>query len=260
MGNLPRVLPDGRPRRDRLGGVGAAAGLRAGSRRHVDEEELRRVFNLGIGYCAVVPAPAGDELVIGRIEARDRRARLRRGHEPAGADRRRAADRRRRLEPRRASRRSSARAAPAIAAAIFALGDYPDRDARDLAMADWLEEQRRATSSSAPATCSCCTPASSSASRNRIVNVHPSLLPAFPGARRDRGRARRRRRDDRRHRAPRRRGRRHRAGAPPGARAGASRARPRRCTTASRRSSTGCCPRWYGSCSPAACRSTGGRS
>jgi phosphoribosylformylglycinamidine cyclo-ligase len=36
--------------------------------RHVDEEELRRVFNLGIGYCAVVPDP-GDALVIGRIEA-----------------------------------------------------------------------------------------------------------------------------------------------------------------------------------------------
>jgi phosphoribosylformylglycinamidine cyclo-ligase len=34
--------------------------------RHVDEDELRRVFNLGIGYCAVVP-DAGGELVIGRI-------------------------------------------------------------------------------------------------------------------------------------------------------------------------------------------------
>ena len=34
--------------------------------RHVDEEELRRVFNLGIGYCAVVPEPGGD-LVIGRV-------------------------------------------------------------------------------------------------------------------------------------------------------------------------------------------------
>jgi phosphoribosylaminoimidazole (AIR) synthetase len=34
--------------------------------RHVDEEELRRVFNLGIGFCAVVP-DAGEELVIGRI-------------------------------------------------------------------------------------------------------------------------------------------------------------------------------------------------
>jgi phosphoribosylformylglycinamidine cyclo-ligase len=35
--------------------------------RHVDEDELRRVFNLGIGFCAVVADPA-DELVIGRIE------------------------------------------------------------------------------------------------------------------------------------------------------------------------------------------------
>ena len=35
--------------------------------RHVDEDELRRVFNLGIGYVAVVPDP-GDALVIGRIE------------------------------------------------------------------------------------------------------------------------------------------------------------------------------------------------
>jgi phosphoribosylformylglycinamidine cyclo-ligase len=34
--------------------------------RHVDEEELRRVFNLGIGYCAVVP-DSGDALEIGRI-------------------------------------------------------------------------------------------------------------------------------------------------------------------------------------------------
>jgi phosphoribosylformylglycinamidine cyclo-ligase len=34
--------------------------------RHVDEDELRRVFNLGIGYLAVVPDP-GDALVVGRI-------------------------------------------------------------------------------------------------------------------------------------------------------------------------------------------------
>jgi len=34
--------------------------------RHVSEDELRRVFNLGIGYCAIVEAPAG-RLVIGRI-------------------------------------------------------------------------------------------------------------------------------------------------------------------------------------------------
>jgi phosphoribosylaminoimidazole (AIR) synthetase len=33
----------------------------------VAEDELRRVFNLGIGYCAVVPEAVG-RLVIGRIE------------------------------------------------------------------------------------------------------------------------------------------------------------------------------------------------
>jgi len=36
--------------------------------RHVDEAELRNVFNLGIGFCAVVPAgEAAGELVIGEI-------------------------------------------------------------------------------------------------------------------------------------------------------------------------------------------------
>ena len=35
--------------------------------RHVGEDELRRVFNLGIGFCAVVAVPAAGETVIGRI-------------------------------------------------------------------------------------------------------------------------------------------------------------------------------------------------
>jgi phosphoribosylformylglycinamidine cyclo-ligase len=35
--------------------------------RHVEEDELRRVFNLGIGYCAVVGEAEPGELVIGRI-------------------------------------------------------------------------------------------------------------------------------------------------------------------------------------------------
>ncbi len=34
---------------------------------HVSEDELRRVFNLGIGFCAIVAEPAPGELVIGRI-------------------------------------------------------------------------------------------------------------------------------------------------------------------------------------------------
>ena len=70
MGNLPRVLPDG---------VRAELDWSAWERppvfgwlaeQGVGEEEARRVFNLGIGYCAVVPeSDAGDDLVIGRIVA-----------------------------------------------------------------------------------------------------------------------------------------------------------------------------------------------
>jgi phosphoribosylformylglycinamidine cyclo-ligase len=64
-GNLERVLPDG---------LRAELDWDAWERppvfrwlgRHVDEVELRRVFNLGIGYCAVVSDP-GESLVIGRI-------------------------------------------------------------------------------------------------------------------------------------------------------------------------------------------------
>jgi phosphoribosylformylglycinamidine cyclo-ligase len=65
LGNLERVVPEG-----------LAAELDWGSWQrgpvfdwlatHVDEDELRRVFNLGIGYCAVVADP-GDAHVIGRI-------------------------------------------------------------------------------------------------------------------------------------------------------------------------------------------------
>lgn len=66
LGNLSRVLPEG---------LQAEIDWDAWERppvfrwleRHVEEEELRRVFNLGIGYVAVVPDP-GDALVIGKIE------------------------------------------------------------------------------------------------------------------------------------------------------------------------------------------------
>jgi phosphoribosylformylglycinamidine cyclo-ligase len=66
-GNLARVLPDG---------LRAEIDWDAWERppvfgwlaRHVGEDELRRVFNLGVGYCAVVPDP-GEAHVIGRIEA-----------------------------------------------------------------------------------------------------------------------------------------------------------------------------------------------
>ena len=72
--------------------------------------------------------------------------------------------------------------AAGIETGVFAAGNYADRDARDVALADWLAEReidlvvlagfmevlgagfiRRFA--------------------GRIVNVHPSLLPAFPGIR-----------------------------------------------------------------------------
>ncbi|HEU5216108.1 MAG TPA: phosphoribosylformylglycinamidine cyclo-ligase [Gaiellaceae bacterium] len=65
-GNLERVLP---------AGLRAEIDWDAWERplvfrwlaRHVEEEELRRVFNLGVGWCAVVREAEPGELVIGRI-------------------------------------------------------------------------------------------------------------------------------------------------------------------------------------------------
>jgi phosphoribosylformylglycinamidine cyclo-ligase len=64
-GNLRRVLPDG---------LRAEIDWTAWERppvfhwlaRHVEEEELRRVFNLGVGYLAVLPDATGEH-VIGRV-------------------------------------------------------------------------------------------------------------------------------------------------------------------------------------------------
>jgi phosphoribosylformylglycinamidine cyclo-ligase len=66
LGNLERVLPTSRA---------AELDWEAWERppvfhwlaRHVDEDELRRVFNLGIGWCAILAEPDHDETVIGRI-------------------------------------------------------------------------------------------------------------------------------------------------------------------------------------------------
>jgi phosphoribosylformylglycinamidine cyclo-ligase len=66
LGNLERVLPAGRT---------AELDWYAWERppvftwlaRYVEEDELRRVFNLGIGWCAVVRSPEPGDLVIGRI-------------------------------------------------------------------------------------------------------------------------------------------------------------------------------------------------
>jgi phosphoribosylformylglycinamidine cyclo-ligase len=66
-GNLARVLADGL-RAEIEWDAWERPPVFAWLARHVAEEELRRVFNLGIGYCAVLPEAAG-ELVIGTIVA-----------------------------------------------------------------------------------------------------------------------------------------------------------------------------------------------
>jgi len=65
VGNLSRVLPDGL-RAELDWGAWPRPPVFDWLARHVEEDELRHVFNLGIGYVAVVPDP-GDALVIGRI-------------------------------------------------------------------------------------------------------------------------------------------------------------------------------------------------
>jgi phosphoribosylformylglycinamidine cyclo-ligase len=65
LGNLTRALPAGL-RADLDWEAWERPPVFAWLARHVGEDELRRVFNLGIGYLAVLPDP-GDELVIGRI-------------------------------------------------------------------------------------------------------------------------------------------------------------------------------------------------
>jgi phosphoribosylglycinamide formyltransferase 1 len=69
-----------------------------------------------------------------------------------------------------------------IATGVFALEEHADRDARDVAMADWL-----AGSGAELVVCAgymhLLTPAFLARFPGRVVNVHPSLLPRFPGTR-----------------------------------------------------------------------------
>jgi phosphoribosylformylglycinamidine cyclo-ligase len=64
-GNLARVLPEGR-RAELDWDAWERPPVFRWLARHVEEEELRRVFNLGIGFLAVVEDP-GTHLVVGRI-------------------------------------------------------------------------------------------------------------------------------------------------------------------------------------------------
>lgn len=76
--------------------------------------------------------------------------------------------------------------APALArascpTAAFELSDFPDRAARDAAMADWLES-RGVHVVVLAGYMHLLTPTFLERFPDAVVNVHPSLLPAFPGA------------------------------------------------------------------------------
>jgi len=84
-----------------------------------------------------------------------------------------------------ASDRPQARAlgradAAGIEHAAFPLADYPDRQARDGAMARWLGE-RGAELVVLAGYMQLLSPEFLSAFPQRVINVHPALLPAFPG-------------------------------------------------------------------------------
>jgi len=67
LGNLARVLPDGVEARIDWGSWERPEVFGWLAERGVAEDELRRVFNLGIGMCAVVSAAPADALVIGEL-------------------------------------------------------------------------------------------------------------------------------------------------------------------------------------------------
>jgi phosphoribosylglycinamide formyltransferase-1 len=67
-----------------------------------------------------------------------------------------------------------------VPTAVFPRDEYEDREARDTAMADWIDQ----TGAELIALAGYMQLVSSSfvaRFRNRIVNVHPALLPSFPG-------------------------------------------------------------------------------
>jgi phosphoribosylglycinamide formyltransferase 1 len=72
--------------------------------------------------------------------------------------------------------------AAGVEAAVFPLAEYADRPARDAAIAAWLRD-RGAELVVLAGYMALLTPAFLAAFPQRVVNVHPALLPAFPGIR-----------------------------------------------------------------------------
>jgi phosphoribosylglycinamide formyltransferase 1 len=73
-------------------------------------------------------------------------------------------------------------AAAGVPTRVFEAGSYRDRKARDIAIADWLEEQGVELVVLA-GYMALLDPAFLERFPDRVINVHPALLPAFPGIR-----------------------------------------------------------------------------
>jgi phosphoribosylglycinamide formyltransferase-1 len=67
-----------------------------------------------------------------------------------------------------------------VATAVFAADDYPDREARDAAIGDWVEERGFELIVLA-GYMELLSPGFVRRFEGRIINVHPALLPSFPG-------------------------------------------------------------------------------
>jgi phosphoribosylglycinamide formyltransferase 1 len=67
-----------------------------------------------------------------------------------------------------------------IETAVFPRADFEDREARDSAIGDWVDE-RGADLIVSAGYMQLLSPSFVARFRNRIINVHPALLPSFPG-------------------------------------------------------------------------------
>ena len=187
----------------------------------VERDEMRRVFNGGLGYVAIVPAaeaprprsrPARAPAARPGAWARSCRATgvelpgatelLRLGVLVSGSGSNLGAlieqrartlgdDRGRLLEQRARRSRSSARA-PRASRAPSSRSPRTRGDRARARRARWPTGWPSATSSSSSARASwaCSRAAFLERFPDRVLNLHPSLLPAFPGRARDRGRLR----------------------------------------------------------------------
>src|SRR5918996_3803337 len=67
-----------------------------------------------------------------------------------------------------------------VETAVFRAGDYEDRGTRDAALGDWIEE-READLVVLAGYMQLLSPEFVGRFRHRVINVHPALLPSFPG-------------------------------------------------------------------------------